>query len=123
MGRDHAHQRDHRLLTLSLLNDEGALAFCESDSAVIPSGILLNAISGIPGFPERSDLSPDQIITLAHCTAPQELEREKTPSGPHLTHFESDYGAAPKVEMKIGQRVTNIFPTSMHGGGWASRAR
>jgi hypothetical protein len=27
-----------------------------------------------------------------------------------LSHFESDYGAAPKVEMKIGQEVTNILP-------------
>jgi hypothetical protein len=27
-----------------------------------------------------------------------------------LTHFESDYGAAPKVEMLIGQEVTNIMP-------------
>jgi hypothetical protein len=27
-----------------------------------------------------------------------------------LTHFESDYGAAPKVEMRLGQSVTNIMP-------------
>jgi hypothetical protein len=27
-----------------------------------------------------------------------------------LTHFESDYGAAPKVEMLVGQTVTNIMP-------------
>ena len=27
-----------------------------------------------------------------------------------MTHFESDYGAAPKVEMGIGQKVTNIAP-------------
>ena len=27
-----------------------------------------------------------------------------------MTHFESDYGAAPKVEMSQGQIVTNIVP-------------
>ena len=27
-----------------------------------------------------------------------------------MTHFESDYGAAPKVEMSKGQKVTNIIP-------------
>jgi hypothetical protein len=27
-----------------------------------------------------------------------------------LTHFESDYGAAPKVEMRKGQAVTNLVP-------------
>ena len=27
-----------------------------------------------------------------------------------VTHYESDYGAAPKVDMKVGQRVTFINP-------------
>jgi hypothetical protein len=27
-----------------------------------------------------------------------------------MTHYESDYGAAPKVEMRVGQKVTNILP-------------
>jgi hypothetical protein len=27
-----------------------------------------------------------------------------------LTHFESDYGAAPKVEMAKGRKVTNLIP-------------
>jgi hypothetical protein len=27
-----------------------------------------------------------------------------------MTHFESDYGAAPKVDMRIGQKVTMIAP-------------
>jgi hypothetical protein len=27
-----------------------------------------------------------------------------------LTHFESDFGAAPKVEMKLGQKITVIDP-------------
>jgi hypothetical protein len=27
-----------------------------------------------------------------------------------LTHYESDYGAAPKVEMRLGQQVTNLVP-------------
>jgi hypothetical protein len=27
-----------------------------------------------------------------------------------MTHFESDYGAAPKVEMRCGQKVTNVIP-------------
>ena len=28
-----------------------------------------------------------------------------------MTHFESDYGAAPKVEMRRGQITTNILPS------------
>lgn len=97
-------------MTLSLLNDEGALAFCESDFAVIPSGILLNAISGIPVFLNDPTYPHDQLITLAHCTAPRKLDGKNAEPVRILTHFESDYGAAPKVEMKIGQKVTNIIP-------------
>ena len=37
-------------MPLSLLNDDGYLAFCESDFVVIPSGILLHYISGKPVF-------------------------------------------------------------------------
>ncbi len=44
-------------LTLSTLNDDGYLAFCESDFVVIPSGILLANISGQPRVPQRPDLS------------------------------------------------------------------
>lgn len=97
-------------MTLSLLNDEGALAFCESDFAVIPSGILLNAISRIPVFLNDPTYPHDGIITLAHCTAPRKLDGKHAEPVRILTHFESDYGAAPKVEMKIGQKVTNIIP-------------
>lgn len=97
-------------MTLSLLNDEGALAFCESDFAVIPSGILLNAISGIPVFLNDPTYPHDQIITLAHCTAPRKMDGKNAEPVRILTHFESDYGAAPKVEMKVGQKITNIIP-------------
>ncbi|MBA3974412.1 MAG: sugar isomerase [Candidatus Solibacter sp.] len=97
-------------MTLSLLNDEGALAFCESDFAVIPSGILLNAISRIPVFLNDPTYPHDQIITLAHCTAPRKMDGKHAEPVRILTHFESDYGAAPKVEMKTGQKLTNIIP-------------
>lgn len=97
-------------LTLSLLNDAGYLAFCESDFVVIPAGILLANISGTPAFLNDPTYPHDGIITLAHCTAPRRMDGKKLEPARILTHFESDYGAAPKVEMKIGQTVTNIIP-------------
>jgi len=97
-------------LTLSLLNDAGYLAFCESDFVVIPAGVLLANISGKPVFLNDPTYPHDGIITLAHCTAPRKMNgRDKEPAR-ILTHFESDYGAAPKVEMQTGQVVTNIIP-------------
>jgi len=97
-------------LTLSLLNDEGYLAFCESDFVVVPAGILMANISGKPSFLNDPTYPHDNIITIAHCTAPRRMDGKKLEPARILTHFESDYGAAPKVEMLVGQTVTNVMP-------------
>jgi hypothetical protein len=97
-------------LTLSLLNDAGYLAFCESDFVVIPSGVLLANITGKPVFLNDPTYPHEGVITLAHCTAPRKMDGRKREPARILTHFESDYGAAPKVEMGRGQVLTNIVP-------------
>ncbi len=97
-------------LALSTLNDDGYLAFCESDFVVIPSGILLASIAGKPMFLNDPTYPHDGLITLAHCTAPRKLDGCTYAPVRILSHFESDYGAAPKVEMKRGQVVTNLIP-------------
>lgn len=97
-------------LSLSLLNDEGLLAFCESDFVVIPAGILLRHISGKPVFLHNSTFPHKGIATCAHCTAPRRMDGMNYEPATILTHEESDYGAAPKVEIPIGQEVTFIDP-------------
>lgn len=97
-------------LTLSTLNDDGYLVFCESNFAVIPSGILMANICGTPVFLNDPTFPHDGIVTLAHCTAPRRMDGKSFAPVEIVTHFESDYGAAPKVEMKIGQVCTNILP-------------
>ena len=97
-------------LTLSLLNDAEYLAFCESDFVVIPSGVLLAYISGLPVFLNDPTYPHDGIITNAHCTAPRKMDGKTFEPARIMTHFESDYGAAPKVEMHKGQILTNIVP-------------
>jgi hypothetical protein len=97
-------------LTLSTLNDDGYLAFCESDFVVIPSGILLANISNLPVFLNDPTYPHDGVITLAHCTGPRKMNGKSLDPARIVTHFESDYGAAPKVEMPKGQIVTNITP-------------
>ncbi|HEY5915584.1 MAG TPA: sugar isomerase [Verrucomicrobiae bacterium] len=97
-------------LPLSMLNDAGYLAFCESDFVVIPSGILLHYISGKPVFLNDPTFPHQDVVTLAHCTAPRKMDGKKAEKTKLLTHFESDYGAAPKVEMRIGQVCTNLVP-------------
>jgi len=97
-------------LPLSLLNDEGYLAFCESDFVVIPAGILMHHILGTPVFLNDPTWPHNGVVTIAHCTAPRKMDGKTYEPATILTHFESDYGAAPKVEMRIGQVMTNVIP-------------
>lgn len=97
-------------LTLSTLNDDGYMAFCESDFVVVPSGILLSNISGHPVFLNDPTYPHEGLITLAHCTGPRKMDGQTVEPARIMTHFESDYGAAPKVEMRKGQVTTNILP-------------
>jgi hypothetical protein len=97
-------------LPLSWLNDEGLLAFCESDFVVIPSGILLHYVSGKPVFLHNSTFPHDGVVTCAHCSAPRRMDGQNYEATHVMTHYESDSGAAPKVEMAVGQEVTFIDP-------------
>jgi len=97
-------------LPLSLINDAGALAFCESDFAVIPSGVLLHHIASLPVFLQDPTYPHHGVVTLAHCTAPRKMDGKYLEKTLITTHFESDYGAAPKVDMRLGQVVTVIDP-------------
>lgn len=97
-------------LTLSLLNDEGWLAFCESDFVVIPPGILLHYLTDQPVFMHNSTFPHGGVVTCAHCTGPRRMNGERYEPVELTTHYESEYGAAPKVEIPVGQVVTFINP-------------
>jgi L-fucose isomerase-like protein len=95
-------------LTLSTLNDDGYLAFCESDFVAIPAGVLLGNISGKPVFLCNPNFPHDNIITVAHCTAPRKMDGKNYDPARIVTHFESDYGAAPYVEAPLGTTTTHV---------------
>jgi len=97
-------------LTLGLLNDEGLLAFCESDFVIIPPGILLYYISGKPVFLHNSTFPHNAMVTCAHCTSPRRFDGSRYEPATVVTHYESEYGAAPKVDMPKGQEVSFIDP-------------
>ncbi|MCJ7675815.1 MAG: twin-arginine translocation signal domain-containing protein [Sedimentisphaerales bacterium] len=59
-------------MPLSLINDSGLMAFCESDFVVIPSGILLRHISGKPVFLNDPTHPHDGMITIATAQHPDE---------------------------------------------------
>ena len=97
-------------MALSLLNDDGLLAYCESDFAVVPACMLLRYISGRPVFFCNPCIPYNGVTTMAHCTAPRKMDGLRAEPVRITTHYESDYGAAPKVEMRKGQTVTVIAP-------------
>lgn len=97
-------------LTLGLLNDEGYLAFCESDFVIIPPGVLLRHISGKPVFLHNSTFPHNGEVTCAHCIGPRRMDGQNYEPSKITTHYESEYGAAPKVEMPIGQELTFLDP-------------
>jgi len=97
-------------LPLELLNDEGLIAFCESDFVIIPAGLLLRYLAGKPVFLHNSTFPHEGMVTCAHCTSPRRLDGRKYAPAEIMTHYESDYGAAPKVAMPVGQQVTFIDP-------------
>ncbi len=97
-------------LTLGLLGDEGLIAFCESDFVIIPAGILLHHVSGLPVFMHNSTFPHDGIVTCAHCSSPRRFDGVRYEPARILTHYESEYGAAPKVDIPLGQQVTFIDP-------------
>ncbi len=97
-------------MCLTLLNDEGCLAFCESDFVVIPSGVLLHYICGKPVFFCNPTFPHNNSVTVANCTAPRKMDGKHFEEVMIRTHFESDYGAAPKVAMRPGQDMTVLIP-------------
>ena len=97
-------------LALSLLMDEGYLAFCESDFVIIPPAILLGHITGKPCFFCNSTFPHKGLAHVAHCAAPRRMNGIHYDPVKIVPHFESDYGAAPKVTLPIGQEVTFLNP-------------
>jgi hypothetical protein len=77
---------------------------------VIPAGILLHYVSGKPVFMHNSTFPHKGIVTCAHCTSPRRMDGARYEPADILTHYESEYGAAPKVTVPVGQEVTFIDP-------------
>ena len=102
-------------LTLGLLNDEGYMAFCESDFVIIPPGVLLRYISGKPVFLHNSTFPHNGEVTCAHCIGPRRMDGKKYEPAEIMTHYESEYGAAPKVEIPVGQELTFLDPEYSEG--------
>lgn len=91
------------------LNDLGYGGICESDLRSALTFILLQALSGRPGF--ISDPTVDEStgsIILAHCMGSTKMDGPENPPCPYRLRsiMERQEGAAPQVRMPVGRKVT-----------------
>ncbi len=97
-------------MSLGWLNDEGYLGLCESDFVLVPAAILMRHITNRPVFMHNSTFPHKGMVTCAHCASPRRMDGEHYDPMRILTHYESDFGASPKVDFPIGQKVTFLDP-------------
>lgn len=91
-------------LSLGLLNDEGRLAFCESDFVIIPAGILMRYVSDKPVFLHNSTFPHNRMVTCAHCTSPRRLDGRNYAPVKGMTHYESEYAPHRRSRFRSGRK-------------------
>jgi hypothetical protein len=98
------------------LNDMGLAGICESDLTSAMTFLLLQGLSGRPGF--ISDPTVDEskkAIILAHCLGSRRMEGPNGPQQPYKlrTIMERQEGCVPQVQMKVGRKVTQAWLVGM----------
>jgi len=94
------------------LNNMGLGGICESDLRSAMTHIILQGLSGKPGF--ISDPTVDESnnsIILAHCLGTTKMDGPDGPAAPYKlrTVMERREGVVPQVFMRTGQKVTQAL--------------
>jgi hypothetical protein len=104
-------------LVLALANDAGYTAYCHTDLSHTLPGVLLRRITGKPAFLCNTHFPHDGLFTVAHCAAPMRMNGRDYEPTTLMTHYESDYGAATKVDYPKGQQVS-VVVSNLHCSRW-----
>jgi hypothetical protein len=99
-------------LGFTRLNNKGLGGICESDLQCAMTHILMQGLSGKPGF--ISDPTVDEsknAIILAHCLGITKMDGPEGPAAPYKlrTVMERREGVVPQVFMRKGQKVTQAI--------------
>ncbi len=94
------------------LNNLGLGGICESDLRCAMTHIIMQGLSGKPGF--ISDPTVDESnnsIILAHCLGTTKMDGPNGPAAPYKlrTVMERREGVVPQVFMRTGQKVTQAL--------------
>ncbi len=93
------------------LNNLGLGGVCESDLSCALTHVLLQGLTGRPGF--VSDPTMDESvkgIILAHCLGSLKMDGPDGPAAPYRlrTIMERQEGCVPQARMRVGQKVTQL---------------
>lgn len=93
------------------LNDMGLGGICESDLSSALTHVLLQGLTGKPGF--ISDPTMDESvkgIILAHCLGSLKMDGPAGAAAPYKlrTIMERQEGCVPQARMRVGQKVTQL---------------
>ncbi len=94
------------------LNNLGFGGICESDLVSALTFILLQGLSGRPGFISDPTMDESQrAIILAHCLGTLKMDGPGGPAAPYRlrTIMERQEGCVPQVRMRVGQKVTQAI--------------
>jgi len=94
------------------LNDLGLSGICEADLASAMTQLILQGLSGRPGFISDPTMDESQrAIILAHCLGSRRMDGPGGPAAPYRlrTIMERQEGCVPQVRMRAGQRVTQAI--------------
>ena len=94
------------------LNDMGLAGICESDLSSAMTFVMLQSLSGKPGFISDPTLDTSKsAIILAHCLGTRRMDGPDGPAHPYKlrTIMERQEGCVPQVKMRIGQKVTQAI--------------
>lgn len=94
------------------LNDMGLAGICESDLRSAMTFLMLQGLSGRPGFISDPTLDESKgAIILAHCLGTRKMDGPEGKAAPYRlrTIMERQEGVVPQVRMRVGQKVTQAY--------------
>lgn len=94
------------------LSDLGLAGICESDLASAMTFLMLQGLSGRPGFISDPTLDESKgSIILAHCLGTRRMDGPSGKAAPYRlrTIMERQEGVVPQVRMRVGQTVTQAL--------------
>jgi len=94
------------------LNDMGLGGICQSDLPCAVAHILLQGLTGRPGFVCNPTFDfATQSTTLIHCLGSTKMDGPNQQAAPYKLRsiMERQEGCVPQVRMRIGQKVTQVM--------------